>query len=108
LDFALSRIANDDARHLRINRKWKPLLGADMIPLGLWPHILEKAHTSPDTSHGPVGILFYLLRENPDLVRDSRPHILEKAHTSPEACSHGPVGFLLYLLRKKLDLVRPS
>jgi hypothetical protein len=55
---------------LRINRKWKPLLTAN-TPLGLWHRILEKAHTSPETSHGPVNILFYLLKENPDLVPSS-------------------------------------
>jgi hypothetical protein len=70
LDFALSQIGNDEDR-MRINRKWKPLLNAN-TPLGLWHRILAKAHSLPETSHGPVGILFYLLREKPDLVPDSR------------------------------------
>jgi hypothetical protein len=53
--------------HVRIHRKWKSLLSAN-IPLALWACILEKAHVSPETCHSPVGILFYLLREKPDLV----------------------------------------
>jgi hypothetical protein len=52
---------------LKINRKWKHLLSAN-IPLGMWPHILERAHASTETSHGPLGILFRLLRQRPDLV----------------------------------------
>jgi hypothetical protein len=70
LDFAFSTIG-DDELSLKINRKWKPILNAN-IPLGLWPRILEKAHASPGTSHGQEGILFVLLREKPDLV----PHKL--------------------------------
>jgi hypothetical protein len=66
LDFAFSHIGND-TRRIRINRKWKPLLSAN-TPAGLWHRILAKAHTSPEMSHGPVGILFYLLREKADLV----------------------------------------
>ena len=53
--------------HLRIHRKWKPLLSAN-IPLALWAYILEKAQVSPETVHNPEGILFYFLRERPDLV----------------------------------------
>jgi hypothetical protein len=64
LDFVLSRIGNDATR-LRINREWKPLLSAN-TPMGLWPRILEKAHA--ETCHGPADIIFYLLREKPDLV----------------------------------------
>jgi hypothetical protein len=51
----------------RINRTWKALLSAN-IPESLWPRILEKAHAFPETSHGPVGILYRLLRDKPDLV----------------------------------------
>jgi hypothetical protein len=57
---------------VRVNRKWKPLLTNETIPLGLWPRILEKSHAKPRTSHGPVGILFCLLREKPDLVPPGR------------------------------------
>jgi hypothetical protein len=64
LDFVLSQIGND-ASQLRINRKWKPLVSAN-TPMGLWPRILEKAHA--ETSHGPADVLFYLLREKPNLV----------------------------------------
>jgi hypothetical protein len=65
LDFAFSQVEN---HCLKITRKWKPLLNAD-IPLGLWPLILEKAHVSPETSsHGPEGILFLLLKEKLDLI----------------------------------------
>lgn len=53
---------------VRVNRKWKPLLTNETIPLGLWPRILEKVHAAPRTSHGPAGIIFCLLREKPDLV----------------------------------------
>jgi hypothetical protein len=52
---------------MTVNRKWKPLLTANVL-LALWLQILEKAHASPETSHGPAGILFHLLRERPDLV----------------------------------------
>jgi hypothetical protein len=43
------------------------LLSAN-VPLALWPHILKKAHTAPETSHGPADILSFILREKPDLV----------------------------------------
>jgi hypothetical protein len=66
LDFAFSQVGND-ANHLKINRKWKPLLSAN-IPLGLWPHIFKKAHASPETSHGREGILFFLLKEQAGLI----------------------------------------
>jgi hypothetical protein len=66
LDFAFSHF-RDNVEHFKINRKWKPLLSAN-IPLSLWPEILHKAHASPETSHGPVGILFFLLREKVDLI----------------------------------------
>jgi hypothetical protein len=69
LNFAFSQ---SNEGNLIINRKWKPLLGAD-VPLGLWSHILKKAHTSPETSHGTVGILFILLKEKCDLVPRSTP-----------------------------------
>jgi hypothetical protein len=61
LDFAFRHIGNAD-RKLRINRKRKPLLSAT-VSFGLWPRILEKAHTSPELSHGPALILFYKWRE---------------------------------------------
>jgi hypothetical protein len=71
-DFALSSdVFGDDDGRMKVNRKWKPLLTAN-VPLALWPQILEKAHSSPETSHGPAGILFYLLREKPDLVNLGR------------------------------------
>jgi hypothetical protein len=70
LDFSFRNIVDkcDKFRRTRmkINREWKPLLRAT-IPLGLWPQILEKS--TRETSHGPTGILFFLLREKPDLVR---------------------------------------
>jgi hypothetical protein len=55
---------------LKINRKWKPLVGAN-IPLGLWPHIFEKSYTSPQStrSHSPEDIIFFFLREKPDLLK---------------------------------------
>lgn len=64
LDFTFSQ---NNKGLLKINCKWKPLLSAK-LPLGLWPHILERAHASPETSHGIAGILFFLLRQKPDLV----------------------------------------
>jgi hypothetical protein len=57
---------------VKINRKWKHLLNAN-IPLGMWSHILERAHSSTESSHGPLGILFCLLRQRPDLVRNHAP-----------------------------------
>jgi hypothetical protein len=66
LAFVLSQ--HGDGSVVRVNRKWKPLLTNPTIPLGLWPRILETALASPRTSHGPAGILFFLLREKPDLV----------------------------------------
>jgi hypothetical protein len=66
VDFAFSTTANTK-KCLKINRKWKPLLSAN-IPLGLWPRILQKAHASPEASHGPEGILFFLLREKADFI----------------------------------------
>lgn len=51
----------------RINRTWTTLLSANM-PESLWPRILERAHAFPETSHGPEGILYFLLREKPNLV----------------------------------------
>jgi hypothetical protein len=69
LDFAISDIGIDGSHtRMKVNRLWKPLLVSATIPLALWPQILEKAHASPETSHGPVGILFHILREKPDLV----------------------------------------
>jgi hypothetical protein len=69
LDISFSNIKMDGwCPGMKVNRKWKPLLTAN-IPLGLWPKILEKAHASPETSHGPAGILFHILRAKPDLVR---------------------------------------
>jgi hypothetical protein len=69
LDFAISNICTVGSHtRMKINREWKPLLSAN-VPLALWPQILEKAHASSETSHGPAGILFYILREKPDLVR---------------------------------------
>jgi hypothetical protein len=56
----------------KINRKWKHLLSAN-IPLGMWSHILTKANASTETSHGPLGILFCLLRQRPDLVPNNTP-----------------------------------
>lgn len=64
LDFSF--IQNNKG-HLQINHKWRPLL-SENLPLGVWPYILEKAHASPETSHGTAGILFFLLRQKPDLV----------------------------------------
>jgi hypothetical protein len=69
LDFAFDEFFEGN---LIINRKWKPLLSAN-VPLGLWPHILKKAHASPELSHGTVGILFILLKEKCDLVPRSTP-----------------------------------
>jgi hypothetical protein len=69
LDFAINMGTVGRYTRMVINRKWKPLLSANTIPSALWPHILEKAHASPETSHGPAGILFAILREKPDLVR---------------------------------------
>lgn len=57
LDFVLSQVG---CQMFKINRRWKPLLSQN-VPLGLWPLILEKAHSS---IHGPEGIIFYLLRRN--------------------------------------------
>lgn len=69
LDFAFTQIGDDTREaHLRINRKWKPLIVSANTLLALWPHILEKLHASPETSHGSVDILFYLLRQKPDLA----------------------------------------
>lgn len=67
LDFAISQIRDGGATLMTVNRKWKPLLTAN-VPLALWPRIFAKAHASPETSHGPAGILFHLLREKPDLM----------------------------------------
>lgn len=67
-DISFSHIDMDGCPGIKVNRKWKPLLTAN-VPLALWPKILEKAHVSSETSHGPAGILFYILREKPDLVR---------------------------------------
>jgi hypothetical protein len=69
LDFAINIGTVDRDTRMIINRKWKPLLSGNAVPLALWPRILEKAHVLPETSHGPAGILFHLLREKPDLVR---------------------------------------
>jgi hypothetical protein len=66
LDFSFTQIGNYPT-HLRINQKWKSVVSAN-TPLALWPHILKKSHASPEASHGSAGILFYLLREKPDLV----------------------------------------
>jgi hypothetical protein len=72
LDFAFSVIDDDssDRNHtvlLKVHRKWKSLLiNGDSIPLALWPRILAKAHA--ETSHGPAGLLFHILREKPDLL----------------------------------------
>jgi hypothetical protein len=73
LDLVFSTFAYNDKKHLRINRNWKPLLRAN-LPLGLWPYILEKVHASPETSHSPAGILFFLLREKPNLVPSKCPY----------------------------------
>jgi hypothetical protein len=67
LDFCVSEI-DGVYISLKINRKWKPLLASANVPLALWSRILEKAHASPETSHGPAGILYYILREKPELV----------------------------------------
>jgi hypothetical protein len=68
LDFTLSHVGDESDLLFKINRRWKPLLRTN-VPLGLWPHILEKAHVSPETCiHGPEGILFLLLREKADLI----------------------------------------
>ena len=69
LDFSFSRIVQH-GYEFKINRNWKSLLRAD-IPLGLWPEVFVKAQST--TSHGPVGILFFLLREKPELVQDFDP-----------------------------------
>ena len=53
--------------HFRISRTWKPLLSTN-IPESLWSRILERAHAFPETSHGPEGLLYLLLREKPELV----------------------------------------
>jgi hypothetical protein len=66
LDFTFSQDGNDTV-HLQIKQKWKLLLNAN-VPLGLWPRILAKAHTFPETSHGPQGILFLLLKDKADLI----------------------------------------
>jgi hypothetical protein len=68
-DIAFSQ-TGDETKRLKINRKWKPLLVAN-IPLGLWPHIFEKSHTSPKTSHSPEDILFFFLRQKPDLLNST-------------------------------------
>jgi hypothetical protein len=69
LNFAFSE---NNEGYLIINRKWKPLLSAN-VPLGLWPHILKRAHASPEASHGKAGILFFLLKEKCDLVPRNTP-----------------------------------
>jgi hypothetical protein len=56
------------------NKMWSALflnLLRANIPLGLWPQILEKTHTVNEPRvrrHWGPGMLFSLLRENPDLV----------------------------------------
>jgi hypothetical protein len=68
LDFTFREIdKNIDWPHLRITRRWKPLLSVN-IPLGLWQHILANVHASPETSHIPEDIIRFFLREKPDLV----------------------------------------
>lgn len=52
---------------LQIQRCWKSVVCGN-FPMGLWSHILQKAHTSPEESHGSLGIMFCLLRQKPDLV----------------------------------------
>jgi hypothetical protein len=72
VDFAFTHVV--DRMHglrttrLMINRKWKPLIFGANTPLALWPHILEKSHASPETSHGSADMVFYVLKEKPDLV----------------------------------------
>jgi hypothetical protein len=44
LDFTFTQIGNAPTTHLRINRKWKPLVSAN-TPLALRPHILKKSFT---------------------------------------------------------------
>jgi hypothetical protein len=73
LDFAFSIIDDSSDRNhtvlLKIHRQWKSLntlLINETIPLALWPRILAKAHA--ETSHGPAGLLFHILREKPDLL----------------------------------------
>jgi hypothetical protein len=68
MDFAFIHIFGYEAVHLRINRKWKPLVVSANTPLALWPHILEKSHASPETSHDSADVVFYFLRQKPDLV----------------------------------------
>jgi hypothetical protein len=67
MDFTFTQIGDYNV-HLRISRKWKPLVSSANTPLALWPHILEKSHASPETSHGSADIVFYVLRQKPDLV----------------------------------------
>jgi hypothetical protein len=78
----------DDTNRLKINRKWKPLLVAN-IPLGLWPHIFEKSHTSPETSHSPEDILFFFLRQKPDLLNSTSSKL-----ECPKAMSESPISKL--------------
>jgi hypothetical protein len=75
MDFAFTHVVDNHISmdfvcraRLRINRKWKPLILSANTPLALWPHILEKSHVFPETSHGSADIVFYVLRQKPDLV----------------------------------------
>jgi hypothetical protein len=56
------------------NPLWSALfhnLARTNIPLGLWPQTLEKAHTLPFPSLHCPDIIYSLLRENPNLVRNT-------------------------------------
>jgi len=54
---------NDTMGILQINRKWKPLLRAN-VPRGLWARIFAKAQSSSEMSHGPNDIVFFFLKNN--------------------------------------------
>jgi hypothetical protein len=69
MDFAFTQIwYGSYTIRLRINRKWKPLVFHANTPLALWPHILDKSHASPETSHASADIVYYVLRQKPNLV----------------------------------------
>lgn len=89
LDYAFSWTAVAERfygkpKGLCIQRCWKSAV-CGQLPMGLWPHILQKAHTSPEESHGSLGIMFCLLRQKPDLVLAHPAH----RHVASEAIDVG-------------------
>lgn len=70
MDFTFTQTDRRGQRILEINRKLKPLVfGAD-ISLGLWPYVIERLqYYDARASHDRTDLVFYALRQRPDLVR---------------------------------------